>query len=62
MPIISVGRQLRIDEDILGLDDNALLGLIWIAQAMRSSDDEETQKMLDRRLPMLLVERERRGL
>lgn len=29
---VRVGRQLRIDEDIHGLDDEALDGLIWMAR------------------------------
>ena len=56
---VRVRRQLRIDEDIQGYDDEQLLSLVWmgLTQLGRWPNDD-----LRRRLEMFRLEVERRGL
>lgn len=56
---VRVGRQLQIDEDIQGHDDEQLLSLVWMGliQLDRWPNDD-----LRRRLEMFRLEVERRGL
>jgi len=51
--MIAVGRQLRIDEDIHGVDDEALDGLIWMAERrlhgfLDPSEHRRVRALLDR--------------
>jgi hypothetical protein len=59
---IQVGRQLRIDEDILGFGDDQLCSLIWFGiLALDRATGEDREHLLGR-LRMLRVEVERRDL
>lgn len=59
---VEVGRQLRIDEDILGMTDEALLGLLWLGEHVIAFENEKLAEDVRPRVEMLAAELERRGL
>ena len=62
---VQVGRQIRIDEDILGMSTQALGALIWMGNCMIASaasgglTDEEVRQ-LEERIEMFQAELARR--
>lgn len=57
---MEVGRQIRIDEDIVGMDDEAVVALLWIGQRMLPSLAGSERRLIERRIEMLESERDRR--
>lgn len=62
--MIAEGRQLVIDEDIQGMDDAAIAGLLTLGHFMLREPErlERAQvELLGQRMEMLRAERERRA-
>ena len=60
---VRVGRQIRIDEDIVGYGDEQLLSLVWMGlQCLPRAKSIGAGAQLLRRLEMFRSEVERRGL
>lgn len=57
---MEVGRQIRIDEDIVGMDDEAVVALLWIGEHMLPSLEGSERRLIEHRIEMLKSERDRR--
>ena len=60
MDAIPAGRQLRIEEDILGFDDETLAGLIFMAEHYLATPEPRNRERQEEKLALYKAERERR--